>query len=167
MLAPRSQIPQILKEYVDFHEVVSIIRMFAIVDVFPSVCEPLIRRFISIWLTYWASMKSYQWLATLNKGTLLVLPEQRTAVTSAFIFVVYSPMYRYCRKWYSSWMKSWHPFVNEHQLFSVVSMGNCKVVVLPENWSLAFSVWWNNRNHFDGVFMEYLSGIQPHVYFLK
>ena len=73
---------------------------------------------------------------TLNKGALLVLPEQRTAVISAFIFVMYSPMYRFYRKWCSSWMKSWH----EHQLFPLVSMGNRKVVVLHENWSLAFSI---------------------------
>ena len=104
---------------------------------------------------------------TLNKGALLVLSEQRTAVTSAFIFVMYILMCRYYRKWYSSWMKSWQPFINQHQLFSLVSMGNRKVVVLPENWSLAFSIWWNNRNHFDGIFMEYLSGIQSHVYFWK
>ena len=93
---------------------------------------------------------------TLNKGALLGLSEQRIAVCSAFIFVVYRPMYRYYRKWFSSWMKSWHPFVNEHQLFSLVSTENSKVVALPENWSLAFS-----------IFMEYLSGIQPHVYFWK
>ena len=88
-------------------------------------------------------------------------------ITSAFIFVVYNSKYRYYRKWCSSWMKSWRPFDNEHQLLSLVSMGNCKVLVLPENWNLVFSIWWNNRNHFDGVFMEYLSGIQPHVYFWK
>ena len=124
------------------------------------------------WLLFWLLdyCTEHQWKVTndsrtLNKGALLVLSEQLTAAISAFIFVVYSPMYRYYRKWYSSWMNAWHPFVYEHQLFSFVSMGNCKDVVLPENLSLAFSIWWNNRNHFDGVFMEYLSGIQPHVYF--
>ena len=89
---------------------------------------------------------------TLNKGALLVLSEQRTAVTSALILMVHRPMYRYYRKWYSSYTNAWHPFINEHQLFPMVCIEKCKVVVLPDNLSLAFSIWWNNRNHLDGVF---------------
>ena len=43
----------------------------------------------------------------------------------------------------------------------------CQVVVVPESLSLACSIWWKNRNHFDGVFKEYLSGIHWHVCFWK
>ena len=60
-----------------------------------------------------------------------------------------------------------HDILSLTSTLSLISMGKSNVVVLPENWSLALSIWWNNRNHFDCVFMEYLSGIQPHVYFIK
>ena len=101
-----------------------------------------------IWANLAPKSTENQWKVTndsrtLNKGELLVLSEQRTAVTSAFIFVVYSPMCRYYRKWYSSYIKAWHAFVNEHQLFSLVSIENCNVVVLPENLSLAWVSAWS------------------------
>ena len=60
-----------------------------------------------------------------------------------------------------------YPFTNEHQMFPLSSMGTWQVVVVPESLSLACSIWWNNRNHFDGVFKEYLSGIHRHVCFWK
>ena len=59
------------------------------------------------------------------------------------------------------------PFTNEHQMFPLSSMGTCQVVVAPESLSLACSVWWNNRNHFDGIPKEYLSGIHWYVCFWK
>ena len=77
---------------------------------------------------------------TLNKGIHLDLSEQRIAVCSAFIFVVHCPMNRYYRKPCSSHMKSRYPFTNEHQMFPLSSMGTCKVVVVPERLSLAFSI---------------------------
>ena len=74
------------------------------------------QQFTAIADIYWASNGVTNGSRTLNTGALLVLSEQRSAVTSALIFVVYSPMYRHHRKWYSSWIKSWHPFVNEQPL---------------------------------------------------
>ena len=114
-------------------------------------CSVRVKRItVTCYHVRYVSYTEHQWkvtnVRTINKGALLVLSEQRSAVTSAFISVVYSPMYRYYRKWYSSWMNARHPFVYEHQLFSLVSMGNCKVVVLPKHLSFAFSIWWNNRN---------------------
>ena len=60
-----------------------------------------------------------------------------------------------------------HPFVNKRQLFSLSSIGFCKVAVVLENFSLAFSIKWNIRNHFDGVFKEYLSDVRWYVCFRK
>ena len=59
------------------------------------------------------------------------------------------------------------PFCHTHTFFPLVSIGNCKVVVLPEIFSLEFFIWWNNRNHFTNVFKEHLSGIHWHVCFCK
>ena len=84
---------------------------------------------------------------------------------SAFIFVVYSPMHRYYRKRCSAHLNARYPFSNEHEMFPLSSLGICQVVVVPESQSLACSIWWNDRNHFDGVFKEYLSGIHWHICF--
>ena len=116
-----------------------------------------------------ATYTEHQWKVTtdsrtLNTGAHLDLSGQSIAVCSAFIFVVYSPMSRYYRKWCSSHMNARYPFTNEQQMFPLRSMGTCQVVVVLESLSLACSIWWNNRNHFDGIFKEYLSGIHWHVF---
>ena len=90
---------------------------------------------------------------------------QRIAVCSAFSFVVYSPMNRYYSIRCSSHMNARYSFTNEYQMFPLGSMGTCQVVVVPESLSLACCISWNNRNHFDGFFKEYLSGIHWHVCF--
>ena len=112
----------------------------------------------------------HQWKVTTdshkqNMGALLILSGQRITVTSAFIFVVHSPMSRHYRKWYSSQMNAWQPFANERQLFPLSCVQSFKVVVVHESLSLAFFIWLNHWNQFDGIFKEYLSGIPWNVWF--
>ena len=68
------------------------------------------------------------------------LSGQRIAVCSAFIFVVYSPMNPYYRKRCLSHMNARYPFINEHQMFPLSSMGTCQVMMVPDSLSLTCSI---------------------------
>ena len=103
----------------------------------------------------WSTTGMFHTTRTLNTGPHWDLSGQRIAVCSAFIFVVYSSTNWNYRKLCSSHMKARCPFTSEYQMFPWSSVGTCHVVVVPESPSLACSIWWNNRNHFDGVFKEF------------
>ena len=129
----------------------------------------------SLHVTFWASMSKLFVLYKLSIYEKLPLTCVHLAQEHIWIFLdrelpfvqfscLFSPMNRYYIKRCSSHMSAWYPFTNGHQMFPLSFMGTCQAVVVPESLILACSIWWNNRNHFDGVFKEYLSGILWHVF---
>ena len=105
-----------------------------------------------------------------------VTNDSRTLITGAWIFLdreLLSVQLSFCgTQSYESVLQKTVFVTHEctmpfHQIFPLSSMGTCQVVVIPESLNLTCSIWWNNRNHFDGVFKEYLSGIHLHICFWK
>ena len=111
----------------------------------------------------------HQWKATndsrsLCNGAHLVLSGQRTAVTSAFFFFFF---FLRCTVLCIGTTENGicHTWMHDTSSLTITKCyRNCKVLVLPESLSFASSISWHNRNHFDDVFKEDLSGIHWHVF---
>ena len=113
---------------------------------------------------YWASMKSYycQTRVHLKQEHMWIFLDRElpTVQLSCLLCTV---------RWVGTsengvrhtWMRDTLSLMNTR------CVGTCQVVVVPESPSLACSNWWNNRNHFDDVYKEYLSGIHWHICFWK
>ena len=91
---------------------------------------------------------------TLNTGTHLDLSGQRIAICSAFIFVVYSPMNRYYRKWCSSHMNT----------LSLMNTRSFHWVL----WELAKWWWflkvWASLALFDGIIETILMAFSRNIF---